>query len=326
MGKLEEILFKYQGDETILCPFVSLLRCLAEKGISPSSFAAYVILPRMKEDYNWRKWEENHLKALWIIAGVLIAAKGQPPFNQENIGSAYSRLSRDIVLSKYVGKTLAQYQLYQLCYTDALNAYRQAWQKISLNNFLSIYFIRLNILHFVYAMSGKIDMAQLIAIIEQLPDIEQSFASAFPQNITFDQFKKIQNINLFNHDIDTELQARRRRGYHRLDFALEIKAYLEITKVLLEKNTGVYLCAYYTRILKRFKDPAAANVIVRLVRVIDDRDGMHIYKWHTKKLLQKSKEDMPPYVDFIEEHGGCDPEYPQIHLIFRDEEAAHEES
>jgi hypothetical protein len=51
---------------------------------------------------------------------------------------------------------------------------------------------------------------------------------------------------------------------------------------------------------------------------------MHIYKWHTIKLKKKKKRDMLPYLEYIEENHGCDPEYPQIDLIFRDEEQARE--
>jgi hypothetical protein len=47
---------------------------------------------------------------------------------------------------------------------------------------------------------------------------------------------------------------------------------------------------------------------------------MHIYKWHTTNLLSKSENEMQFYLDHIEAHNGCDPEYPQIFLLFRDEE------
>jgi hypothetical protein len=324
MAKLEEILFKFQGNITVLRPFVTLLRDLAQEGISPSSFVAHVMLPRMREDNNWRGWEANHLEALRVIAGALVEAKKEPPFNQEQVGSANSRLSRDVVLAKYVGRAVARYSISQLGDKAALDAYIRSWQKISLNNSLSIYFIRLNILHFIYAMSGKIDLVQLTAVIGQLPDIESAFAANFSEHISFDQFKKIQDINLYNHDIGPALPERRRLGYHNFDFIVEMKAYLDIIKALLEKNAGIYLCGYYARILRRYKDPATAETIAGLVRVVNDRGGMHIYRWHTKKLLGRSKEDMPAYIDFIAGHDGCDPEYPRIDLLFRDEELALE--
>jgi hypothetical protein len=131
-------------------------------------------------------------------------------------------------------------------------------------------------------------------------------------------------MNLYDYDIENALHARRQQGYHSIDFTVEIKAYFEIVKALLEKPTGVYLCAYYAGLLKRYKNPVIAETISHLVSVINDRGGMHIYKWHTKKLLDKPKKDMPTYLDYIEGTNGCDPEYPQIEFIFRDEEQARE--
>ena len=182
--------------------------------------------------------------------------------------------------------------------------------------------MRNNALHFFYAMSGKIDLAQLTAIIEQLPAIERSFTSAFPDGIA--KLERIQPINLYDYDIENALQARRQRGFHSLDFVMEIKAYFDIVQALLEKPTGVYLCAYYAGLLKRYKDPEIAENISKMIRIIYDRGGMHIYRWHTKKLLSKNKKDMRSYLDYIERNNGCDLEYPNINLLFRDEAQVRE--
>jgi len=319
-GVLEEILFKYQGDAQVLSSFITLLIKLAQNGISPRSFIEYVILPRMYQDYNWRKWHENHFEALQIIADLINSIKDRPPFNQEHLGSGKTRLARDVVLVRYIGRPLARFQLTQLRDSAMLENYINAWRRISLQDPLCLYFMRNNALHFIYFMSGKIDLIQLIAIIEQLPAIERAFISAFPNGIT--KLNNIQSMNLYDYDIENALQIRRQRGFHSLDFTIEIKAYFDIVKSLLEKPTGVYLCAHYAGLLKRYKDPDIAEIISRLVRVINDRGGMHIYKWHTKKLLDKPKNDMLSYLGYIERNHGCDPEYPQIDVIFRDEEQA----
>jgi hypothetical protein len=322
LGVLEEVLFKYQGDMQVLAPFITLLTKVAQNGISPRSFIEYVILPRMYQDYNWRKWNENHLEAFQIIADLINVIKDRPPFNQEHLGSGRTRLARDVVLVRYIGRPLARFQLTQLRDSAMLDNYIGAWQRISLQNPLSLYFMRNNALHFIYYMSGKIDLIQLIAIIEQLPAIERAFTSAFPNGLT--KLSSIQSMNLYDYDIENALQIRRMRGFHNLDFAIEIKAYLDIVKSLLEKPTGVYLCAHYAGLLKRYKDAGVAETISRLVRVVNDRGGMHIYKWHTQKLLDKPKKDMQSYLDYIERNRGCDPGYPQINVIFRDEEQARE--
>ncbi|MCL2186255.1 MAG: hypothetical protein FWB86_10440 [Treponema sp.] len=322
LGVLEEILFKYQGDVRVLSPFISLLTNLAAAGISPRAFIEYVILPRMRQDYNWRKWQDNHFESLQIIAQLITTAKDHPPFNKEHLGSGKTRLARDIVLVRYIGRPLAQYQAVLLRDEAKLKSYREAWQKISLQDPLSLYFMRNNALHFIYIMSGKIDLVQLVAIVEQLPDIERSFSSAFPD--THISLKTIQAINLYDYDIDYAIQARKNSGFLSLDFAIEIKAYFNIVKALLQKPTGAYLCAYYASLLKRYKNPVIAEIIYNLIRVIDDRGGMHIYKWHTKQLLEKPKAVMQNYLQFVEQNHGCDPEYPRIYLLFRDEEAARE--
>jgi hypothetical protein len=321
LGVLEEILFKFQGDVQILSPFISILIKAAKNGISPRSFVEYVMLPRMHQDYNWRKWQESHLEAFEIIANLINSIKEKPPFNQEHLGSGKTRLARDVVLVRYIGRPLAQFQLVQLRDNAMLENYTGEWQKISLQDPLCLYFMRNNALHFLYAMSGKIDLIQLIAIIEQLPAIERAFTD-FPNGIK--RLENIKSMNLYDYDIDIALQARRQRGFHSLDFTVEIKAYFNIVKALLKKPTGVYLCAHYAGLLKQYKDPDIAENISRLVSIVNDRGGMHIYKWHTKKLLAKNKNNMQSYLDHIEENNGCDPEYPRVDLIFRDEEMERE--
>jgi len=322
LGVLEETLFKFQGDARVLSPFIALLTEVAQNGISPRSFTEYVMLPRMYQDYNWRKWNESHLEALRIIADLINSIKEKPPFNQEHLGSGKTRLARDVVLVRYIGRPLAKLQLPQLRDSTMLDNYINEWQKISLQDPLCLYFMRNNALHFIYAMSGKIDLVQLIAIIEQLPAIERAF-SGFPNGLA--KLENIRSMNLYDHDIEIALQGRRERGFHSLDFIIEIKAYFNIVEALLKKPTGVYLCAFYATLLKRYKDSDIADNISRLVRIVNDLGGMHIYKWHTKKLLAINKNGMRSYLDNIEESNGCDPEYPQIHLLFRDEEQARED-
>ena len=320
LGVLEEILFKFQGDVQILSPFIKIMTDVAKNRISPRSFVEYVMLPRMYQDNNWRKWHESHLEALGIIADLINSIKEKPPFNREHLGSGKTRLARDVVLVRYIGRPLAQFQLTQLRDSTMLDSYISEWQKISLQDPLCLYFMRNNALHFLYAMSGKIDLIQLIAIIEQLPAIERAFTD-LPRT---SKLENIKSMNLYDYDIENALLARRQRGFHSLDFTIEIKAYFNIVKALLKKLTGVYLCAHYAGLLKRYKDPDIAENISRLVRIVNDRGGMHIYKWHTKKLLAKNKNNMQLYLDHIEENNGCDPEYPRVDLIFRDEEMERE--
>ncbi|MDR0302942.1 MAG: hypothetical protein LBI04_11620, partial [Treponema sp.] len=322
LGVLAEILFKYQGGIQELSPFIQLLIQVARNGVSPRSFVEYVVLPRMRDDYNWRKWQENHLEALQIIADLIYSVKDRPPFNQGHLGSGKTRLARDIVLVKYIGRPLAQFQLLQLRDKSMLENYISAWQKITLKEPLILYYIRSNALHFIYAMSGKIDLIQLIAIIEQLPAIEQSMGVIAQKGLL--KFENIEPICLYDYDIEKAMYIRKQRGFHSMDFVTEIKAYFGTVQALLKKASGVSLCIYYSGLFKRYKDSSLAEIIFRLIQVIHNRSGMHVYKWHTKKLLTIPKNKMQAYVDFVNAHHGCDPEYPQIHILFRDEEQARQ--
>ena len=323
LGALAEILFKYQGGFQELTPFIQLLIQAARNGVSPRSFTEYVILPRMRDDYNWRKWQENHLDALQIIADLIYSVKDRPPFNQEHLGSGKTRLARDIVLVKYIGRPLAQFQLVHLRDKAILEKYINAWQKIELKDPLILYFIRCNVLHFIYLMSGKIDLIQLIAIIEQLPAIEHLLGAVTQRGYL--KFENIDSVCLFDYDIENAMHVRKQRGFHSIDFVTELKAYLDIMQAMLQKASGVHLCAYYTRLLKRYKNPYLAETISRLVHVIYNRGGMHVYKWHTQKLLTMPRDRMQAYIDLVNSNHGCDPEYPQIHLLFRDEEQARQD-
>jgi len=50
-----------------------------------------------------------------------------------------------------------------------------------------------------------------------------------------------------------------------------------------------------------------------------------VYKWHTKKLLAMPGNRMQAYIDLVNSNNGCDPEYPQIRILFRDEEQARQD-
>jgi hypothetical protein len=122
------------------------------------------------------------------------------------------------VLVRYIGRPLAQFQLAQLRNNTQLESYREAWQKISLQEPLSLYFMRNNALHFIYSMSGKIDLVQLVAIAEQLPDIERAFIAAFPIGNIKPQ--NIKSMNLYDYDIETAIHQRKLNGFRSHDFAV----------------------------------------------------------------------------------------------------------
>lgn len=325
IAKIDEVLLKFAGKREILKPFIKILVDLAKEGISPSSFTKYVIFPRLSQDNNWRKWNENHLEPLQIIARLIKEMMLNPPFNNEYLGTEKYRLTKDVVLVKYIGQPLALFNKEILENSDLLKKYKEAWEKITLDNTFSIYFMRRNILHFIYIMSGKIDLIQLCILIEQMPEIENAFGRNYPEGF-FNIDNDTTDISLFDYDIYKSVEQRKERGYKNFDFIIEIRAYLEILKALLNTRSGVYLCAYYAKLLITYKDPIIANTISRLVEVLYDNGGMHIYKWHTRKLLDMTKISFPDYIKLIEDHKGIDPDYPNIYRLFRNVENENEET
>ena len=112
-----------------------------------------------------------------------------------------------------------------------------------------------------------------------------------------------------------KLAARRKKGFKSYDFITEIKSYLKIITSLLNTESGLYLCGFFARKVSQAKDPIIAGSLARLVEIVNDRGGKHIFIWHTMRLLSRKKADQPGYLSFVEENNGCDPGYPRIDRI-----------
>ncbi|MCP4134021.1 MAG: hypothetical protein GY754_23825 [bacterium] len=321
LRKIDEILFKFactkEQRAVVLRPFIELLADLAAEQINPAAVLMYIMEPRLAADYSWRKWTGTHLSALRIIGDILVAMREQPPFDKEVLGNEANRLSRDVVLVKYVGRPLALFPENQLRDRNLRHRYMEGWFNLALDNSFTIIFMKTNLLHFMYALSGKIDFLQLIQIIENMPEIEAGFRENFPDDYFQINLRTI-NINLYNYDIATSINSRKNKGFKSYDFVAEIKAYLKIIAALLNTNSGLYLCGFFAARIAVAKDPVIAETLASLVDVLNDRGGMHIYTWHAKRLLAGEKADHPAYLELVEENNGCDPHYPRIEDIFSD--------
>ena len=317
--RIDAILEKYlcSGVERrlVLAPIITLLSDIANEGINPSAFLEYIILPRLETDYDWRRWSENYLGALIKIAAMLISLRQAPPFNRESLGNGDIRLVRDIVLVKYAGKPLSRFSPDELEDGDLLERYRNAWQRLEIDNPFTILFMKTNILHFMYTMSGRIDLVQLVMIIESMPDIERGFRENFPAR-WFRLDINTLKISLYNYDMARSVYERKKRGFSSYDFVIELRAYLSIIIALLGTGSGIYLCSYYASKLAALKSPGKARLLERLIRVIRDDGGMHIYTWHTRRLLSLPGEMQERYIDMIEANGGTDPSYPATERFF----------
>jgi hypothetical protein len=318
--QLDEILRKYAGRGSLrrdtLAPLLELLVEIAQQDINPTAFLRYVMLPRLLPDGDWRKWIERHLSPLRRIAEILVAMRGDPPFDKEILGSESTRLSRDIVLVKYAGKPLARYSPNDLTDERLVREYREAWKNLSLDNAFTILFMKTNVLHFMYSMSGRISFQQLIGIMERMPEIERGFRENYPADLYNIDVAKI-DLNLYDYDINKSIEARRREGFSKNDFVLELQAYMRVIKTLLGTTAGIYLCGYFARRMRADKSHELAELLSRLIETVRDSGGRYAYTWHTSRMLKRPAPERGAYIDLIEEHGGYDPEYPRAAHIFR---------
>ncbi len=319
LKKLDVVLEKYLCSgvkrSAVLTPFTDLLAELAEQGINPAAFLQYVILPRIDGDNDWRRWNEQHLDALKLIGSFLVSMMGAPPFHREFLGSGDTRLLRDVVLVKYVGRPLAGFALADLKKEDHLERYRSAWQMLSLDNSFTILFMKTNLLHFMYTMSGRIDFVQLVAIIENMPAIETGFRENFPERC-FNLDIKTLKMSLYKYDISRSVYERKRKGFSSYDFVVELRAYLSIIVALLGTGSGIYLCGYFAARLSALKSPDAARLFEQLILAIEDNGGKNIYVWHTRRMLSFPQNEREAYIEMVEANGGSDPAYPATERFF----------
>ncbi|HOP64863.1 MAG TPA: hypothetical protein PK906_15910 [Spirochaetota bacterium] len=316
---LEKFLCSGIERSRVISPLTALLTELAEQGINPAAFLQYIILPRIEEDNDWRRWNELHIDALKLIGDFLVSMKGCPPFDREYLGRGESRLVRDIVLVKYAGRPLSGFPLSELKKGDLLERCRGAWQMLSLDNPFTILFMKTNLLHFMYTMSGRIDLVQLVAVIENMPAIESGFRENFPERC-FNLDLKTLKMSLYNYDMSRSVYDRKMKGFSDYDFVVELRAYLSIIVALLGTGSGIFLCGYFAARLSALKSPDAACLFERLILAIEDNGGKNIYIWHTRRMLSLPSNERGSYIDMIELNGGVDPSYPVAERLFDGEE------
>lgn len=321
LKKLDDVIALYAGKgadrKRVIYPFVDLLTDCAENGINPAAFLQYILEPRLADDRDWRRWPGRHMVSLRIIMNILMELKSSPPFNREILGAEGNQMSRDVVLVKYGGKPLALYSEADISSPDLRRNYLEAWQKLSLDNAFTIFFMKANLLHFMYLFSGKISFQHLIAILEQMPHIEEGFRDSFPSGI-FNLNISALSLNLYDYDINKSVASRKAKGFKNTDFTRELRAYMKIIAALLKTGAGIYLCGYFAGKMNKLKDPEAADLFAALIDVLADNGGKRIYVWHAESLIKKPEIDRSRYIEYIRECGGCDPSYPSAEEIFHD--------
>jgi hypothetical protein len=166
-------------------------------------------------------------------------------------------------------------------------------------------------------MSGKIDFLQLLKVMENIQSIENNFKNSYETSslsLSTNE-EKITGIHLYDPVFISSYEVRKKKAFKRYDYVRELKAYLKITAKLLSKAFGIYILSFYANLLKRNINSKKAEMHAKLITLLDERLGMHGYKWHSLKFNLLSDEEQDRYLQLIDTHG-IDPDYPNIEEYF----------
>ncbi len=301
-----ENLGNFSGRARALRPMIFVLLQLARSGISPAEFVRYVVIPRMAFDHDWRRWRDRHYWALNRIAEVLIAMRGQRPFADRYLGEG--RTLTDIVLVKYVGKPLARFPTHVLEDEALIRKYQAAWQRLRLSNPVFLLFLRTNVFPFLYRLSGKVDLIQLVPIMTYAAELEPRFDRVFA-NSKDSTVAEIFSVSLYK-DFEANMTARQNKGLTTYSLVREIKAYLRMIRTLIDSNSGIYLSGYFAALLRSALDPDGAEALAETLPNVRDTGGMLAYRWHARRVVSLEQGERNTFVAAIRQYGGLNPEYP----------------
>ncbi len=314
--KLDETLAGYSGDRSYIVPFLDLLKEVAAAAISPEAFLRYVVMPRMGHDNNFRDWSKNHLEVLKIIFYILKELKKSEVFKEQVIGTDKIRLSRDIVLIKYIGRPLACLTLRQLSDKSLIADYIHYCKELIFDHSLCIYFMKYNTLKFLSVLSGKIELFQMVQILEKTVKIQQRLKLS----ISEDRFSGIiedHNFNFYGEDILVSIKIKMDKGFKTSDLIKDFVLYLDLVSTVITKSVGIYMLRGFVKDFIKSGSIEAGQNMIKLFANLKDSNSLHFYVWHKRYLLSKKK----TYERFFEEidlNNGCHPDYPRLGDIFSD--------
>ncbi len=313
LKKLDEILGNYGGVRAPLFPFVKLIKEVASSGLSPESFLRYVVMPRMEFDFNYRDWEKNHLEVLYNIFNIIKEIKQSPAFESAVLGTDNIRLARDVVLIKYIGRPLAFLQAKQFKDKSLIDRYIMHCRNMVFKNSLSVYFLKYNTIHFLSAMSGRIELFQIVEILEKTEKITLGLQARSTEKF-YSKIIENHNFNLYGLDIVKSLSSRLEKGYKISDLIKEFGLYLSLIKSLLNRSIGLYLCKGFVKDFSKTVNFEKKSHLLELSTVLRDSNSIHFFAWHRRKMSLEN--NFKHFIDALEENNGCHPEYPRIEDIF----------
>ncbi|MCZ8156054.1 MAG: hypothetical protein O9264_08040 [Leptospira sp.] len=307
IGALEATLRKFSGDRKILIPIIELLIQIAEAKLSPAAFLKFIILPRLRGDMNWRNWEKSHFPAFRIIKNILTDVLSAPQFQSEILENGQLTLARDIVLAKYVGGPIAKLELNQIVNAQFQIDYATHWKNIQFNNYLALYFIKSNVLPILSNLSSKLDARQILALLSELPTLENAFFENYPDEIY--SWKKLPNYALYPVSFHYSYNERIRLGYSIYEVYSEALGYTRIMAKILPTRAGIYLCELLAKKILRKGSNSFTIDLGRLIELIPDSGGLYTYRWHVERLIQLNADERKQFIDATQANAGIHPDF-----------------
>lgn len=317
-NEINEILRRYLAPRQTITPIIDVLLTTAQSRVSPYAFLDYIVLPRLKQDRNWRRWGDTHLPVIRRIAEIVVQLRSEPPFDQAVIGSSGHRVLSDVFLVKYVAAAAVSRTPSELT-KRVVDQLVNAWRGLPVRTHGFVVFLRLNFRPFLSIAGKKLDMARYLELVEEIQPIEQQLQ----ENRLFHDGNRVFDATLYGSEPGTGIARREEQGFKAIHFLREFKAYLTVWRTLLQRQGGKGALGFVAHALQRTCEPTQAQLIATLVQNLRDRGGRHVYIWHVNRLLEQRAEDQSRWLEEVVLAGGAHPTYPRYDQLFQHNEFRH---
>ncbi|TGL58660.1 hypothetical protein EHQ58_10085 [Leptospira ognonensis] len=307
IAALENTLRKFNGDQKILTPIISLLIDVAKSKLSPAAFLKYVILPRLRLDMNWRSWPKTHFPAFHIIRKILSDVQASPSYESDIIANGRLSLARDIILTKYVGGPVARIELSKLSNASFQTEYAMHWKNLQYNNYMAFFFIKRNVLPFLSQLSGKLEANQILELVLELPLLEEAFHIAYPDELYFQ--KKLPNFSLYPVSFHHSYYKRLGLGYSLFQVYSELLGFTRVIRTTLPTRAGIYLAELIAKKILKKQSPSYITELDRLIQLLPDRGGLYTYGWHIEQFVNLDQTERMRFIENVESNGGHHPNF-----------------
>jgi hypothetical protein len=307
LAPLRDILFKQGAPPGSDRGIYYILIRLARSSISPAAFITHVLLPRMADDHDWRRWRNRHVWLLDGIADILIELRAAPPWNGERLGS--SSVLSDIALCKYVGRPLCRLNSERFhAGATHLEAWTKAWQTFSFASPGFLGFMRRTILPCLYRLSGRVDIEQLAPIAAAMAGLENILGRRMTVMSPAAAEAFLASAGLAD-DFDRHMEARLATEGGAWAIARELRGYADLAKALANLDAGLAILGQIAHMAIGLDPDFMADAAV-MVRQLQRDEGILLLRWHIQALSKVPVSERPDFIQAITTADGMHPAYP----------------